>query len=139
MQFLVARLYLCLSYSDIALLLNVNDPDGDRKRCAKEGKTLIPFDAASIEAEFKSLVEKLSTDDMRCEFIGSRRLDERLIREEELMQVKAGLARAKKPEAEQRLELECCEWIEEELNEKQVDALDAWAEGAACAQPDWSV
>ena len=139
MQLLVARLYLRFSYSEIALILNVNDPDGNRERYEEEGKPLIPIDAASVEAEFKSLAERLQTDEMRWEFLASKRLNERLIREEELMQAKAGLARAKMPVAQQRLDLECCEWIDEQLSEKEIDALYAWAEGAACVQPDWTV
>ena len=92
-----------------------------------------------MEAEFKSLAERLTTDEMRWDYLASKRLTESLRREEELMQAKVGLARAKMPVAQQRLELECCDWIDEQLSEKEIDALYDWAEGAACVQPDWSI
>lgn len=59
--------------------------------------------------------------------------------EKEPMQVKAGMERAKLPEAEQRLELECYDWVGDVIGEGQVDELCAWAEMMAMRRPGWTV
>lgn len=134
----IARLYVHLSYEDIALILKVNDPDRDRHQQRIEGKSPAPFDPGELWNEFKELSVGINSEWNREELFARQHLDDKPVVEEHLMQIKAGMERAKKPVEEQKLDLDCSRYIEE-LPTAQIGELYGWARRQARVEPNWLV
>lgn len=137
LQMVVARLYVRLSYEDIALILSVNDPDRDRYEQRINGEPPTPFDADKLRSECEELSARLNSERDRNNFLFEHFYNE-WVAAGVLVEIRAGMERAKKPAEQHKLDL-CCKQYIDELPTAEIEEIYGWANRQARVELNWSV
>lgn len=137
LQMVVAHILVGLSYEDIALILTVNDPDRDRHQQRIKGEPPTPFEADKLRNDFEELSVGIRSAFEQHLFFDEHLRDER-VTQGELVEIKAGMTRAKKPVEEQKLDIDCLQYIDE-LPTAEIGELYVWAKRQTRGVPNWEV
>lgn len=134
-RIVTAKIYAHLSFSDIAALLTLAYANGTHRE-QYLGLSKRRYTTQSVRNAYTALLRLHRTPQARHNYLQSQSLllQSCLIRE--LVHIKAGLDRMKKPIEERKVELSWFEYVQS-LPLEEIDEAKEWARGQAVLMPEW--
>lgn len=134
-RIVTSKIYGQLSHEDIVAVLQLNYNAGTHREQYLDIRKQT-YTTETVEHNYTRLLTAKKTEEERWEYLWRQSLLLESHRVRELIHIKAGLDRIKKPEAERRMELSWLDYVQS-LPVDELDKATAWAIEKSAQAPKW--